>query len=218
MTITKITIQSLEDGMGELVVEDFHNFLYCLLAKANNEGIFCENGDIEIWRRKIFKELGRWKALRSKLDKKKLCDPKFWRRFKKTANRLRESMGEQDFASEKASWALCEPLFRQACELPLADSPTFPAKLCHFTFPALFPVSDQKMVKIRKTNIYPGYWMYARECWRHEDTNRRRLMRRLSRAIKENSGETPIDGYPFACKIAELHVIGKGGYPACLRG
>ena len=221
MAITAITAKSLKAGMnrwrkrfkGE---KDFHNTLYRWLAETNKEGIFCENWDIESWRKPIFQELRQWQALRSSRKMKKLDDPEFWGEFKAIADTLREEMGGRDIASKGAAWGLCEPLFKKAHKLKPVRPPTFPAKLCHFVFPALFPVSDLKLVKIADASTYPDYWGYARGCWQHADIDRSELRDILRAEITKHSDL--FRGYPFACKITELHVIGVGGYPACRKG
>ena len=219
--MTAITPFSFKSGrdvwMGHFGEEDFHNSHYRSLAEINAEWIFCENGCMKTWQKQILQKLQEWNAFREYHELDKLDDCEFWDGFKEAANGLREKMGGHDISCDRAEWGLCESLFEQAREVkPGVEPPTFPAKLCHFIFPALFPVSDNEWVGIHNFSVYQDYWEYARGCWRHAATDRRCLMDTLSAEIKK-SGSEPIDGYPFACKIAEFHVIGKGGYPACYR-
>lgn len=220
VAITPISLQKGKDRwMWQFPDEkDFHNALYLWLDETNAKGIFRADGCMQTWWDDISGELKGWKALCS-LDEEKSGNPDFWRCFKKAANKLREEMGGQDIASEKASWDLCEPLFAKASELKLRsdDPPTLPAKLCHFVFPALFPVSDRTLVQIDDASSYPNYWDYVRECWQHKATNRCGLTDELRAEIKKHSEKDVFGGYPFACKIGEFHVIGKGGFSACYR-
>ena len=226
----QITVKSLKKGVkiwkGRFPKEnDFHNAFYHRLAEINNEGIFCESWNPKDWRYRILRELGKWYAIRpfSYCQLERRMKPAFLQELQGTVNKLRKDMqkhGISDIASDKASWGLCEPLFEMVRPIkPVKhNAPTFPAKLCHFIFPALFPVSDVTMVKISDACEYPGYWKCARECWKHSKREHRRLKGVLCEAIKQANEEELLDGYPFACKIAELHVIGKGGYSACCKG
>ena len=194
---------------------DFHNAFYFELEGINNKGVFRENGCMTTWwHEDICPKLDDWNALRpsNKLDQTKIKTPCFWKGFKDTANKLRDDLNGRDITSDTVRWKLCKDLFDTAHEIKPVKSPTFPAKLCHFIFPALFPVSDLKLVGIDDAKEYPDYWHYVQGCWLHSKAaDKRGLKDDLRAEIKKHSKEE-FPGYPFACKIGELHVIGQNGW------
>ena len=216
ITAEKFFNRGKERWMMRFAEEDFHNDFYIKLEEINSRGIFCENGRMKKWWGEIEPCLRSWGALRPehKLDQTKIKSPGFWKGFKDTATQLRKDLGGHDIASDKAKWELCEDLFDKAHEIKPVKSPTLPAKLCHFIFPALFPVSDLKLVGINDAKEYPDYWRYVRGCWlRTKATDKRGLEDNLRAGIKRRSkGKRVFGGYPFACKIGEFHVIGQCGW------
>ena len=219
--ITPITAEKFFNRGKELwtrrfpMEEDFHNDFYLELEEINNRGIFRKNGCMMTWwHEDIYPKLNDWNALRpsNKLDQTKIESPDFWKGFKRTANKLRKDLGGHDIASDEAKWGLCNCLFDKAHEIKPVKSPTLPAKLCHFIFPALFPVSDLALVGIDDAEEYPDYWDYVRGCWL-KCTDKRGLKGDLRAEIKRHSKDKKVfGGYPFACKIGEFHVIGQCGW------
>ena len=188
--------------------DDFHNSLYSDMAERK-ASIFVPKWDKEDWWHNILDELVGWKAHRPKSRKylTRRARPRL-DAIKRAAKTL-QSARFADISDTNASWKVCAPLFDKVGEIKDVPSPVFPAKMCHFIFPRIFPVADK--AAIGGVSDYPAYWEHVRGCWQATSPKvQRQLKDILCREISK-SGTKPIQGYPFACKITELCII--GGHP-----
>ena len=88
-------------------------------------------------------------------------------------------------------------------------SPVFTSKLCHFLIPQVFPVVDNWAMGNPYTT-YCEYYQAAQSMWCETDVQTKQaLVARLAALIGPAVGPE----FPMACKLVELHLIGKRNCP-----
>ena len=214
MPIKPLTANALRKGISRWkspefnFPRDFHDSFYREMAQTN-ASMLSPKGDKACWWDDTLDHLVGWKAHRPKSRKylTRRARPRL-DAIKRAAKKL-QSARFTDISDNNASWKLCAPLFDKAAEIKDVPSPVFPAKMCHFIFPRIFPVADKAAVG--GVSDYPAYWEHVQGCWQKTPRKvRRQLKDILCREISK-SGTNPIQGYPFVCKITELCII--GGHP-----
>jgi hypothetical protein len=97
----------------------------------------------------------------------------------------------------------------------LTRSPVFRSKFCHFLFPKVFPVADNRAMG-SGGRAYEDHFNRVRELWRsapQED------LKALLQKHFERQGADMFSGFPVANKIVELCLIGRrhpGSSPECV--
>jgi hypothetical protein len=99
-------------------------------------------------------------------------------------------------------WEDVAPLYALAYGIKRGKSPVFASKMCHFLFPKLFVVLDNKATDIFE---YEFCWRGMKDEWQRF-TKKAEAHRMLTQAIKS---QRPIHSlYPYETKIMELSLIG----------
>lgn len=89
------------------------------------------------------------------------------------------------------------------------SSPVFTSKLCHFLIPQVFPVVDNWAMG-NPYSTYGEYYQTAQSMWRKTDADTKNLLvSRLANLV----GPEMDPLFPTACKLVELHLIGKRHWP-----
>jgi hypothetical protein len=179
--------------------QDFHNSFYGKLERSR------ANGLTSIWWNRIVDDLWNWRAIRPS-PKDEICRrgllylPELQSEYTKLKNLARE----QEPNLETSRWDDLEGLFGVAAEIKITMpfSPVFASKLCHFIFPAAYPVVDRQVVGI--SGSYANYWDYCQAQWVNCQV-KDDLIGMLRREI----GPYVFGNFPWSNKIVELCMIGK---------
>jgi hypothetical protein len=177
--------------------DDFHNSLYATLLEKKKAGI-----DENCWDY-LIDVLAQWRALRpfSKQSiriKSQPWLPEIQRNYSRI---LSEQENEPQITAWE--WEQIKGLFDAAYKIKGNDSPVFASKLCHFLFPALYPVADRALINIQRST-YQVYWMNSKLGWiscLDKDQLQKELQGNIHGAI--------IPSYPWITKITELCYIGS---------
>lgn len=178
---------------------DFHNRFYAELAEINKDDQF----SIEWWYR-ILPHLSCWRATRPKSAKE------LTQRARPRLGRLKRAFqaisdAPNDIAVDGLNWEIVEGFTIIAADIKGANPPTFCSKLCHFISPKRFPVTDSGAMGSPKEN-YKDYWNCVRDEWR---ATPKELQERLKKRLESAADVSLPSDFPYACKIAEICLIGK---------
>jgi hypothetical protein len=181
---------------------DFHNQFYAELAKINKAGRF----SVEWWHR-ILPHLKCWGVIRSN---KPLSAKDLTRRAKARLKRLnstyqRIANAPNDIKANGLTWETVKKFTKVVTKIKNATTPTFCSKFCHFVSPKRFPVTDSGATGLPKPN-YEKYWNYVRKEWR---ATSKKLQENLKRRLQLAAGVALRRDFPYACKIAEICLIGR---------
>jgi len=114
--------------------------------------------------------------------------------------RLRQSSQFEPSIND-LDWERVSPLFNLASTIK-PGPPVLASKMCHFLFPKLFPVMDNKATGLWE---YEFYWRGMKDEWERFD-QKSVAINMLTLAIQ---GTRPLHSlYPFETKIPELALIG----------
>jgi hypothetical protein len=179
--------------------QDFHNGFYMKLERSRVEGLTI------FWWMRIVNDLWNWRAIRpySKDEiRKRGFDylPELQGEYAK----LRKLAKDKEPKIESSNWDDLEGLFDVTAEIKktMPFSPVFASKLCHFIFPAAYPVVDRQVVGI--SGSYPNYWDYCKTQWVNCQ-----VKNDLIGMLRHEIGTFVFENYPYANKIVELSMIGK---------
>jgi hypothetical protein len=150
-------------------------------------------------------ELARWRAWRpmSKADGKD--------NLRECASDLQDQVdailqrcGQAEPTFETVEWRHLSGLFAIAFSIKstASHSPVFASKLCHFIFPAAFPVVDGEL--LGGAASYPVYWHGCRGLWLECEEKDA-----LKRVVAEEIGINLLDDFPWATKTVEWCLIGE---------
>ena len=87
-------------------------------------------------------------------------------------------------------------------------SPVFTSKFCHFLLPRIFPVFDNEGLGGR-WRTFETYFKSVQDEWRSTAQADRDDLVDFVRTMIEGTGANVAAGFPFACKITELRLIGR---------
>ncbi len=202
-----VTLENLDKGICwwaqnlEKWTSDFHNADYSKMFDLRRDGL---NED---WWRNTVDRLGQWHAYRGRkppIKKEAILQ----RGREKLANLQKEYEGiigkcKNEPSITELAWHDVAGVFDLVSEIK-PNSPVFAAKMCHFIFPGLFIVMDN-----RATDVFPYkfYWCGMKDEW-EGFSEKKAAMDLLKNQITKNGRETLNPKYPLVTKIMELSYIG----------
>ena len=185
---------------------DFHNRFYAELKRINKKGQFTPQ-----WWNAILPHLNYWKATRPKKarDLTKRANERFFR-LEETWESVAKS--PHTIANEESCWESLEAFTKVVAEIKKikSTSPVFSSKMCHFSSPTRFPVIDKTAMKSSNFKTYKDYWKFVKKTWGETSLEmQQKLKQLLKKEVKRNTGDKLISGFPYACKITEICLIGR---------
>jgi hypothetical protein len=185
---------------------DFHKRFYDELAEINKEDQF----SIKWWYR-ILPHLNCWRTTpkSSEMSVEEFtrrardeCKPE---RLKRAYQKINQELRADDIENDELTWEIVKEFTKEVTEIKGATTPTFCSKLCHFISPKRFPVTDKGAMGLPKSN-YKGYWNYVKKEWKETTSKEKEDFRKL---LKRAASDALPDDFPYACKIAEICLIGE---------
>lgn len=178
---------------------DYINREYYEMYSARSSGITSE------WWSATVKRLWDWLAIRGPMPPNSKAEimerglPRLDRIAAEYSKLVKTTNGEPKFTA--ASWEDVSPLFYCALEIkPM--SRVFASKMCHFLFPNLFMVMDNKGTGVFE---YEFYWRGMQSEWSRFG-QKSEAIEKLRHTIKSEMAIHPL--YPYETKIIELCHIG----------
>ena len=203
-----VTIENLRMGMEKWGSTswplDFHNRFYSTFSLYKKDGL------TEDWWSWAVDSLWNWGAIRP-WSKDEIRE-RGLKRLQQLADEymsLRTENAGQEPTIELVDWNRAYKFYELAYEIKGYTGQVFPAKLCHFILPSIFPVTDNAMAP--NEGSYESYWCLCKEEWAH-CSDKDALKEVLRNEIAANTYRREvIPDYPWPTKIFELCVIGIGG-------
>jgi hypothetical protein len=186
---------------------DFLNLEYGAIYGSRSEGLTAN------WWEKTVDRLWKWGAIRSPIgpnntkESIRIAGNAQFTELSEAFRKIRMASRRQEPLIADLEWEQISDLFWLAHQMKNGDnshaSPVFASKLCHFTFPRLFPVMDNTGTGIWE---FEFFWRGMKEEWLRFQ-HKKDAIQVLRREIEISS--PPHALYPFETKIIELCQIGS---------
>jgi hypothetical protein len=200
-----ISIDNLKDGInwwlriGSNFPSDIHNADYYEIYKVRTLGVTID------WWKTTVDRLSQWRAYRGRNPPN--TKREIYSRGKQILDQIKKQhdklikKSEREPSISDLQWEDIETLFSLASKIkprPLV----FAGKMCHFLFPKLFIVMDNKATSV--FDDYEFYWRGMKDEW-NRFTEKNEAIKFLTETINSDKLH-PL--YPFETKIMELSHIG----------
>lgn len=188
--------------------KDFHNKLYLWLNELRSHW-----PDFALWWKEVVPELDRWQAWR--VHPGKIPVSEVFLRIRQIETDLQKEVLLLNSrlidlpTFPLIEWSDVQRLAILAMKIKGVSSPVAASKVCHFFFPAVYPVTDNAALGLPGGNRYDRYFDYFRHCWKRTDLDTQEAMTDALAQLIHERGVDPSRDYPLALKATELSLIGR---------